>query len=203
MTARTAAGTGRPRRRFSLMLRGRPNNLALTSVGLVLAAVIGVQLGQSAISEINPIHFQGPLERPQAITPPPEPAPYNAYGQPYVWSMSPPPLVAECGYDCGAAQTREAMRLAMGTTIGRDASLPYWRDATPATELQPWPPGEMPGAGRRLERYMSYPVTREEAEAAAAAEAPPQPSASPPAAASLPAEALRPPAAEPQLTVEE
>lgn len=175
MTVRAAPGTGRLGRRFPPMLRGRPNNLALASGGLVLAAIIGVQLGRSAISEINPIHFQGALERPQAITPPPEPAPYDPYGQTYVWSMPPPPLVAECGYDCGAAQTREAMRLAMGTSAGRDAALPYWREATPATELQPWPPGAMPDAGRRLERYMTYPVNREEAERVAAQPAPATP----------------------------
>ena len=201
MRAPAAAGTSRRRRRFSPMLSGRPNSLALASVGLVLAAVIGVQLGRSAISEINPIHFQGPLARPQAITPPPEPAPFDPYGQPYVWSMPPPPAMADCGFDCGTAQTGEAMRLAMGASAGRDTALPYWRDATPATELQPWPPGEMPDAGRRLERYMSYPVNREEAERVAAAATPARPEPQP--AAASPAEALRPPRPVAEPVVEE
>jgi hypothetical protein len=183
------------------MLRGRPNHLALASVGVVLAAVIGVQLGRSAISEINPIHFQGPLERPQGITPPPEPAPFDPYAQPYVWSMPPPPVMANCGYDCGAAQAREPVFLVMGTSVGSDASLPYWRDATPATELRPWPPGETPGAGRRLERYMSYPVTREEAERAVAEPAQARPE--PQLAAATPAETLRPPPAVAEPVVEE
>ena len=192
MNARGAAGTSRPRRRFSVMFRGRPNNLALASVGLVLAAVIGVQLGQSAISEINPIHFQGALERPQGITPPPEPAPFDPYGQPYVWSMTPPPMVADCGFDCGGtAQTQQAMRLAMDNSAGRDSSLPYWRDATPATELRPWPPGEMPGRARSVERYMHYPVNQEQAELAAAAQEQAKPETQAPAATA--AEALRPP----------
>ena len=51
------------------MFPSRPSGLALTSVGLIGAAIIGVQLGESAISEINPIHFQGPLEAPRAISP--------------------------------------------------------------------------------------------------------------------------------------
>ena len=191
MSARGAAGTHRPRRRFSAMFRGRPNSLALASVGLVLAAVIGVQLGQSAISEINPIHFQGALERPQAITPPPEPAPFDPYGQPYVWSTQPPPMVAECGFDCGTAQTQQAMRLAMDNSAGRDSSLPAWRDATPATELRPWAPGELPGRARNVERYMYYPVNQEQAERAAVEPQQAKPETQAPA--STPAEALRPP----------
>ena len=75
-------GTARQGLRFWTMVRTRPSSLALTSAGLVAAAIIGVQLGQSAISEIDPIHFQGPLERPHAITPPPEPAPFDPYSQP-------------------------------------------------------------------------------------------------------------------------
>ena len=193
MSAGAAAGTGRPRRRFSAMFRARPNNLALASVGLVAAALIGVQLGQSAISEINPIHFQGPLERPQGIIPPPEPAPFDPYGQPYVWSAAPPPVVADCGFDCGTTPTREAMRLALDSSNGRDASLPYWRDATPASELRPWAPGEMPGRGRNIERYMNYPVNQEEAQRTVAE--PPAAKPQPQAPAASPAEALRPPQA--------
>jgi len=173
------------------MFRGRTNRLALTSVGLAVAAIIGVQLGQSAISEINPIHFQGALRRPQAITPPPEPAPYNPYGQTYVWSMSPPPLT-DCGADCDGTLTRQAVQYALDEPAGRDAALPYWRDATPTTELRPWAPGEMPG-GVPLERYMTYPVNREQAERAAADGAQAAAQARPAVAAPATAEVLRPP----------
>jgi hypothetical protein len=163
------------------MTRAAPSRLALTTIGLTVAAVLGVQLGQSAISEINPVHFQGPLA-PQGITPPPEPAPYDPYAN-YVWSMNPPPLSADCRPDCYSDQ---AMRLALAESAGRDPSLPYWRDATPATELQPWRPGAVPGA--TFERYMHYPVNREQAERplAEAAVAP---------APAAPAEAVRPPVA--------
>jgi len=183
------AGTGQCRRRFRSMLRGRQNSLALASVGLVAAAILGVQLGQSAIAEIDPIHFQGPQERPRAITPSPEPAPYNPYAQTYVWSMPPPPA-ADCGPDCDTAHARRVVQLALDETAGRDPALPYWRDATPATELRPWPPGETPDRGLPLERYMRYPVNREQAERAAAVPAP----APVPAVVPAGAEALRPPA---------
>jgi hypothetical protein len=168
------------------MFRTRISGLALVSVGLVTAAIIGVQLGRSAISEINPIHFEGPLERPRAITPPPEPAPIDPYGQPYVWSTSPPAL-ADCAPYCGDGQARQAMRLAMDEPAGRDTSLPYWRDATPTTELRPWAPGTTPDRSR-IERYLHYPVSGEEV--APVTPAPPETNvvASRPAA-----EALRPP----------
>jgi hypothetical protein len=174
------------------MSRARPSSLALTAVGLVFAAILGVQLGQSAISEINPIHFQGPLERPQAITPPPEPAPYDPYGQPYVWSMTPPASLVDCiEPDCGAARTREAVRLTLAEAAGRDPALPYWRDATPATELRPWAPGTLPDRSLAVERYMHYPVNREQAAAPAPELKPaPQPETT---AATMTAEVLRPP----------
>ena len=181
MTVAGRKGTGHRRPRFSAMLRANPSRLALTSVGLAAAAIIGVQLGQSAISEINPVHFQGAL-RPQGITPLPEPAPYNPYSQPYVWSMNPPPLAVDCRPDCDGDRAQQAMRLALAESAGRDPSLPYWRDATPATELQPWRPGAVPGGGT-FERYMHYPVNREQAEHPLAE----------PVAAATPAEALRPP----------
>lgn len=171
------------------MIRARPSRLALTSIGLAAAAIIGVQLGQSAISQINPVHFQGPLA-PQGITPPPEPAPYDPYSQPYVWSLNPPPFAADCQPDCDGVRAQRAMRLALDDSAGRDPSLPPWRDATPAAELQPWRPGAVPGGGT-FERYMHYPVDREQAEHPTA-----QPAAAPapPAAA---AEALRPPVVTP------
>lgn len=180
------------------MFRARPGGLALVSIGIAAAAIIGVQLGRSAISEINPIHFQGPLERPAAITPPPEPAPYNLYAQPYAWSLPPPPAVG-CGTDCGDAQIERAAQFVLDREAGRDPALPYWRDATPAAQLRPWAAGEMPDANLPIERYMRYPVNREQAERAAAeAAAQAEARAQIPASAPAGAEALRvPPVAEP------
>ena len=117
MTAMARRGTGRAPRRFSPMLHARPIRLAMTSVGLAAAAILGVQLGQSAISEINPVHFQGALA-PQGITPPPEPAPYDPYAQQYVWSMNPPPYAVDCRPDCDGDRAEEAMRLALDQSAG-------------------------------------------------------------------------------------
>jgi hypothetical protein len=191
--AAARSGTGRRHRRFPVMLRTRPSNLALASLGLAAAAIIGVQMGQSAISEINPIHFQGPLERPRAITPPPEPAPFDPYAQPYVWSMPPSRSLADCGPECDTS--RQAVDLALGEPAGRDAALPYWRDATPATELRPWAPGRLPDSGVRVERYMHYPVDSEQVERPLAEAPDPAPAAADPAAPLRPARTAPKPAA--------
>lgn len=204
MSVAARPGTGRARRRFSVMVRSQPRGLVLASAGLAVAAIIGVQLGQSAISEINPIHFQGALERPQGITPPPEPPPFDPYAQAYVWSVPPPPL-ADCGAGCDGTWAEQTTRFVMDSSAGRDPSLPTWRDATPATQLQPWAPGEMPDAGRRLERYMRYPVDRGQADRAAAEPAPAKPETAPQTQAAVPvaAEALRPTPAVAEPVVEE
>lgn len=195
MTAGARPGTGQPRRRYFAMLRARPTSLAMTSIGLVIAAIVGVQLGKSAISEINPIHFQGPLERPQAITPPPEPAPFDPYARSYDWSLPPAPAV-ECGADCDSVQVERAAQFALDREAGRDPALPYWRDATPAAQLRPWAPGEMPGGNLPIERYMRYPVNREQADLAAAeASAQAEARAPTPAPTAAGVEALRPPPA--------
>lgn len=203
MTVAARPGTGRPRRRFPVMSRIRASGLTLTSVSLLVAAIIGVQLGRSAISEINPIHFQGAVERPQGITPPPEPAPFNPYAQPYVWSLPPGPSLVDCAGDCDTVRAHQATQLALDESAGRDASLPYWRDSTPTTELRPWPPGEMPNAGPPLERYMRYPVNREQAERGAARPAAASAPAPAEAQATPPAEALRLPPAVADPVVEE
>lgn len=185
MTAEARRETGRWRSRLSAPFRASPGRLALTSIGLIAAAIVGVQLGQSAIADINPVHFQGPLA-PQAITPPPEPAPYDPYAQSYTWSMDPGRAFADCMPECADGQMPRAMRLALDQSAGRDPALPVWRDATPATDLRPWPPGTLPN-GRSFERYMHYPVNDEQAAQPLADQA------AAPAPSATPAEVLRVP----------
>jgi hypothetical protein len=188
MSSAPGSEAGRRWPLLSAMFRVRPSRLALTSAGLIAAAIVGVQLGQSAISDINPVHFQGPLA-PEGITPPPEPAPYDPYAQTYVWSTNPAHAFSD-----DTVQTGQAAQFALDQSAGRDPALPPWRDATPNTELRPWPAGALP-SGRTFERYMHYPVDRAQAEQplpeadAARTQAPAATSSA------TPAEALRVPAA--------
>jgi hypothetical protein len=168
---------GRPR---LPAIRAGSITLAAAGAGLLAAAIIGVQLGESAVSEIDPVHFQGPAERPVGIDPAAaRTVVEDPYAGAYSWGESFPPGAASCGGDCEARQARAAAAAAFaGPVETRDSAAPYWRDVTPTTELRPWPPGRVPPRGLSVERYMHYPVNEEQAAQAAA----PEPSA--PAAAS-------------------
>lgn len=181
------SGTRRGRPRFSGMLRTRSTALAASGAGLLLAAIIGIQLGESAVSEINPVHFQGPAEPVVAVDTAAAPAPApDPYAQAYGWgdSGAPGPI---CGGDCDAGQARAAAAFA-GRVESRDAAAAYWRDVTPTTELPPWQPGQVPNRALSVERYMHYPVNEEQAADAAA----PEPAVPAPAAAPVPAPAEDP-----------
>jgi len=164
--SRTAprAGTRRGRPRFAPMMRTRSNALIASGAGLLIAAILGTQLGQSAISQIDPVHFQGPEARPVGIDPVAAgPAADDPFSRPYVWSQERGPGAAGCIGDCEARQARAAAAAFAEPMATRDPAAPYWRDVTPTTELRPWPPGELPNREPGVERYMHYPVTQEQA----------------------------------------
>lgn len=185
-------GTRRRPPRFPVMLRTRSSALVASGAGLMVAAILGVQLGQSAVSEIDPVHFQGPAERPVGIDPAAAraaaPDSYSqAFSQDYVWgdSGAPGPI---CGGDCEARDARTAAALD-GPVATRELSAPYWRDVTPTTELRPWQPGQIPQRGLSVERYMHYPVNAEQAAEPVAPEpVAPEPAAPAPPAAPVPGE---------------
>lgn len=157
------------------MLARRSDHLLALSVAALVASVIGVQLGRSAIAEINPIHFRGPAAAPRGIDPNMAPPPSrDVLAQTEIWGQSYAPPRFECGRDCDAYQAREAAAVALdGTAPAPRRSGRYWRDATPTAEPAAWAPGE---TGRRtlsVEHYMHYPIeeTSPEAAPAEAAEA--------------------------------
>ena len=141
--------------------------LALSSA-LLMAAILGVQLGRSAISEIDPIHFRGAAARPRAIDPgAARPAP-DAYASAFGWEAGEAMRAQDCGGDCDARRAREAMVSALDSAVRpRPAGEPWWRDTTPTSEPKPWPAGDTGERPLSVERYMHYPV-----EEAAAAETP-------------------------------
>jgi hypothetical protein len=168
------------------VIRTRSTALIASGAGLLVAAIVGIQLGESAVAEIDPVHFQGPAERPVGIDPAAARAVVeDPYAGAYGWGESAPPGAAGCGGDCEARQARAAAAAAFAGPIQtRDAAAPYWRDVTPTTELRPWQPGQLPYRGLSVERYMHYPVNEEQAADAAA----PEPAESTPAAAPAPDE---------------
>jgi hypothetical protein len=141
----------------------RSNALLGLSVAFLVAAVVGVQLGQSAISEINPIHFRGELARPVGIDPNAVQPASDAYAGAYGWDQGYAARAADCGGDCDARRARDAVAFAFVEPVPpRTISAPYWRDVTPTAEPRAWAPGEVPNGGLSVERYMHYPIERED-----------------------------------------
>lgn len=165
VAGRRADGTSRRPPRFPAMPRRRYNALLASSAALLAAALIGVQLGHSAIAEINPIHFQGAAEPPLAIDPgalrPPAP---DGFASAYGWDQGYAARAYECAGNCDAREIRQAAAVAMEPIGGQGAGAPAWRDATPVAEPKPWPPGETATAALSVERYLHYPVEQVSAE---------------------------------------
>jgi hypothetical protein len=119
---------------------------------LALSVGIGVQLGESAIGEIDPVHFRGapvhPRDRGAAIDPNEQPPLQSAFAQAYGWTEGNAARLAESGINYPYAPTPAAYQ----------GAEPAWAPPPmPAVELQPWEPGEV-SARPRVERYMDYPI---------------------------------------------
>ena len=167
---RRRPGTQRLPGRFRRMLSNRI--LWPGMFGIALAVGFGVQMGESAIAEINPIHFQGAAARPQGIDPAAlPPPPQSAFAQAYGWEQGNAARQADSGFEDFDYVPQQA--------IVRPAAEPVWQDApapaTPAT-LTPWPPGRV-SSHPEVERYIDYPIEDKVADqpAAAAASTPPAP----------------------------
>lgn len=146
------SGTGWRRARWAHMLG---HSVLWSGLGAVALAVgIGVQLGDSAVDQIDPLYFQGPAIHPRdrgaALDPNNLPGPIvSPYQQAYSWAQGQEVLAA---YSGGVAY-------------------PYAPDPQPAVQQvaetqwvvvetppeQPWPaPGA--GANPQIERYARYPI---------------------------------------------
>jgi hypothetical protein len=175
-----------------------PINLTALGVSLLVAVVLGLQLGASTIEEIKPFYFQGaavhPRDRGAAIDesglnrmPPP------TYSDLYGWDEGSAARVADCGGDCGALRSDR--------TYAYSAVVPYFGPGrTRVREDAVVENGVVVHRGEAMggpvepvsekpdvSRYTDYPLTYEEA---AFVSAPPDASvpAADPAAADPPQE---------------
>jgi hypothetical protein len=173
---RRRPGTAQRPNRFRAMLSNRL--LWPGMIGVALAVGIGVQMGESAIGSINPIHFQGAAPPVAAIDPnAPPPAAPPSYADAYGWQQ---------GY---AARQAEQARYEdfdyLPPSVERvsQPALPPLPRAP--VSLAPWPPGRV-SSHPEVERFTDFPIeTKPTAAAPAATAAPaaaPQPLPDAPAA---------------------
>jgi hypothetical protein len=112
---------------------------------LALAVGLGVQLGASAVGEIDPLYFQGPAARPEGVPPPAEISAPEAYG----WEQGNAARLAESAVDYPYAPTPVALHSS------------EWQEPPPPLSLAPWPPGQVT-AHPEVERYTDYPIEAKE-----------------------------------------
>lgn len=133
-------------------------------IGIALAVGLGVQMGESVIAAINPIHFQGPAPPVQAVDPNAPPAAQPAYAQAYGWAQGEAALQA----DSGMIPPQEDFDYVPQASV-QQAAAPAWREPPAHVDLTPWPPGQV-STHPEVERYTDYPI--EEKPAARPAPAP-------------------------------
>lgn len=87
-------------RRIVFQRMFRPQTIAMGLAGVFGAMMLGISLGNSALSQINPIYFQGaaihPRDRGAAIDPNRPTVIPNTYEQLYGWSQGAQARLAEC-----------------------------------------------------------------------------------------------------------
>jgi len=138
-------------------------------IGIALAVGIGVQMGESAIGAINPIHFQGPAPPVQAVDPNQLPPPMQpSYAEAYGWAQGSAALQA-----AGATPYEDFDYVPQPVVQQAAAPLP----PPPPIRMTPWPPGQV-SAHPDVERYADFPI-EEKPVAHIAPEPEPQPRAPP------------------------
>jgi len=133
---------------------------------VALAVGLGVQLGESTVHQINPIHFQGipahPRDRGAALDPRAiRPAAPSGYAQAYGWGEGNAARAAASGQEDFDFAPPPIVRAATAVP-------PAWQDEAPVV-LQPWPPGRV-SAHPEVERYTDFPIVRKRAAETAPAE---------------------------------
>ena len=155
---RVTQGTWRRRNRFSRMI-GSP--MIWSGIGAIALAVgLGVQLGESAVREIDPLYFQGPAARPEAVEPIAQaPAPL-----PYGWETGNAARLAESAVDYPYAPTPIPIALPAAAPV----------EAPQPLSLASWPPGRI-SSHPEVERYTDYPIEQKLPDQAEPAEDDPVP----------------------------
>jgi hypothetical protein len=146
---RSRPGTARRPGRFRRVLSNRI--LWPSMIGIALAVGFGVQMGESAIGGINPIHFQGAAPPVRAIDPAASPPPATStYAQAYGWEQGNAARQADSG------SNQDFDYVPQPATVQRTAD-PAWQEPAAPVSLTPWPPGRV-SAHPDVERYTDYPI---------------------------------------------
>ncbi|MGZ8283482.1 MAG: hypothetical protein ACXWUN_11125 [Allosphingosinicella sp.] len=143
---------------------------------LLAAVATGIHLGESAVSMINPVYYEGPAlhprERGAAIDESMLSAARPAAPQLYGWEQGYAQRAADCGGDCGAPAARDAQAYSAEVPYFGGHERPAEPDGYPAgaAEVRVVRGSDLGETGEapkrrvdRIERYASAPLGYEEA----------------------------------------
>ena len=141
----------------------RNSVLPVMTVLTVVAGAVGLQLGESAIGQIDPTYFQGALERPRDVTKDPRPPRKPGFAEASGWAQGYQAMAADCG---GCAPVAGASYVAPAAPLYTysDATIePQWQlaaDSVTGDELRI----ERSVEAGQVKRYLHYPVSADQAE---------------------------------------
>jgi hypothetical protein len=142
----------------------RNSVLPVMTVLTIVAGAVGLQLGESAISQIDPIYFQGGNLPPRDVTKDPRPASASAFSQASGWAEGYMARAADCGPGCTPLTPATAPARAAPLYTYSDATIaPRWQyaeDVASGDELRI----ERSLESSQVQRYLHYPVSADQAE---------------------------------------
>lgn len=147
----------------TIMKLGNSNLLPVMGVLTVVSGAVGLQLGESAIAQIDPIHFQGPAPTPRDVSQDPLPPVGPTYASAYGWAQSEAALAAECG-DCGTPAARTAVSATWEPVYGAAPQPRYVPVSVPRYEPREVKAEREVAEWRDVTRYTSYRVVEDEPE---------------------------------------
>lgn len=138
------------------------NSIVLPVMGVltIIAGAVGLQLGESAIAQIDPIHFQGPRPALRDVSRDARPQPGPTYASAAGWAEGPQVGDLDCG-DCPALNARTAYAGYGADAVPDEpwrAPLTFDRaDYEEQADTREW---------SEISRYVHYPVTQDQADLA-------------------------------------
>jgi hypothetical protein len=142
----------------------RNSVLPVMTVLTVIAGAVGLQLGESAIAQIDPTYFEGAAVPARDVTKDPRPIRAPGFSEASGWEQGYKAMAADCG---GCSPVRQSAGLAAPAAplfTYSDATIePRWQqaaDSATGDELRI----ERSLESAQVQRYLHYPVSADQAE---------------------------------------
>jgi len=140
----------------------RNSVLPVMTVLTVIAGAVGLQLGESAIAQIDPVYFEG-IVPVRDVTKDPRPPRAPGFAEASGWEQGYRAMAADCGGCSPVLQTGGSAPAAPLFTYSDATIEPRWQQAADShagDEL----PAERSVQSAQVQRYLHYPVSADQAE---------------------------------------